>query len=424
MRLSTGIVMLGAAGLALAGCTSGSEAPAGVVSSPAADATGALSVWLMDSSQPQAVIDAVNTRFAEEYPKVTVDVETQQWAGIQDKLIASLGTDTAPDVVEIGNTLTAKYADAGLLADLSAYAGEFEVDGMLPGLQPSGELEGVRYGIPYYGGVRLVVYSKSQFKDAGVEVPNSLDELSAAAEKLQAANADNPKYSAFYFPGRYWDGAVPFVWDAGAEIAQQEGDTWTGTLDSAEAITGLTTLKGLVQAYSKAPVDADESKNFDAFKTGDVGMMVDSWWVPGALNTGTMKGDIGAFALPGSAQGSTSPVFFGGSDLAVPAKSAQQDLAVQWMRILTGLQVQTELAKSGVIPNQEGAFVGHQGNEFLAVADEAATNSRFTPVSPYWVNVVVSQLLADMLEQIFSDGATVEEATRAASEQITEILNG
>jgi len=424
MKLRTGMVALAAAGLTLSGCTSGSDTAQDTVSPPAADAAGTLTVWLMDASQPQSVIDAVNAQFAEQYPNVDVTVERQQWAGVQDRLTDALGTDATPDVVEIGNTLTAKYADAGLLADLTGYAGDFEVDGMLPGLQPSGELDGIRYGIPYYGGVNIVVYNKGQFEDAGVEVPTSLDELDAVAEKLQAANSKNSAYSAFYFPGKYWNGAVPFVWDAGGEIAEQDGDTWTGTLDSAESVKGLTTLKDLVQKYSKAPIDGDETKNVDAFKTGDVGMMIDSWWVPGILDTGDLKGDIGAFALPGSAKGSTAPVFFPGSDLAVSARSAQQGLAVQWMKILTGLEMQTKLAGAGVIPNQEAAFVGHQGNAYLAVADAAATNSRFTPVSPSWVNVVTSGLLQDMLVTIFSNEATVEEATTVASEQITSIMNG
>ena len=425
MTFRTGIVVLAAAGLALSGCTSGSDpAQDDAVSPPPADAAGTLRVWLMDASQPQSVIDAVNDRFAEQYPNVEVEVERQQWFGVQERLTDALATDVTPDVVEIGNVLTAKYADAGLLADLSAYAEDLEVAGMLPGLQPSGELDGIRYGIPYYGGVNVVVYNKGQFKDAGVEVPTSLAELEAVAETLQSANSENAAYSAFYFPGRYWNGAVPFVWDAGGEIATQDGDTWTGTLDSAESVQGLTTLKGLVEKYSKAPIDADETKNVDAFKTGDVGMMIDSWWVPGILDNGDLKGDIGAFALPGTAPGTTAPVFFGGSDLAVSARSTQQALAVQWIKILTGVEAQTELARAGVIPNQEGAFAGHQGNAYLAVADAAATNSRFTPVSPYWVNVVTSELLADMLESIFSNEATVQEATTAASEQITRILNG
>ena len=426
MKFRTGIVALAAAGLTLTACSSGSDTATDAASAPGADATGTLKVWLMDGSQPQSVIDSVNAQFAETYPDVTVEVELQQWGGIQDKLTTSLGTDSTPDVVEIGNSLTAKYADAVLLADLSEYAGDFNVDGMLPGLQPSGEYDGIRYGIPYYGGVRIVVYSKSQFEAAGVDaVPTSLEELDAAAAKLQEANSDNSKYSAFYFPGKYWYGAVPFVWDAGGEIAEQDGDTWTGTLDQPEAVAGLTTLKGLVDNYSKAPVDGDETKNLDAFQTGNVGMMIDSWWAPGALDTGDQAGDIGVFALPGSAAGTTSPVFFGGSDLAVSAKSAQQGLAVEWMKILTALETQTLLAKDGgVIPNQEGAFVGHEGNEFLLVADDASTNSRFTPVSPNWANVEASQVLQDMLVNIFAGNATVEEATASASEQITSLLNG
>ncbi|MGA8854494.1 MAG: extracellular solute-binding protein, partial [Christiangramia sp.] len=345
------------------------------------------------------------------------------WGGIQDKLTTALGTDSTPDVVEIGNSLTAKFADAGLLAELDP--GTFAVDGMLPGLQPSGELDGTRYGIPYYGGVRIVVYKKSDFESAGVSVPTSLAELDTVAAALQEDNADNSKYSAFYFPGKYWYGAVPFVWDAGGNIATQDGETWTGALDSAESVAGLTTLKGLVDKYSQAPKDGDETKNLDAFNTGNVGMMIDSWWAPGALNTGEFEGDIGVFALPGSAPGSTSPVFFGGSDLAVSEQSANQGLGVEWMKILTGLEIQTQLAaEGGVIPNQEGAFVGHDGNEFLEVADQASTNSRFTPVSPNWGNVESSGVLQDMLVKIFTDKATVEEATTEASEAITSTLNG
>jgi N,N'-diacetylchitobiose transport system substrate-binding protein len=421
MKFRTGIVALAAAGLTLTACSSSSDSSA-EVEAPSADATGTLKVWLMDGSQPQTVVDAVNEQFNEAYPNVEVQVELQQWGGIQDKLTTSLGTDSTPDVVEIGNSLTAKFSDAGLLAELDPAA--FGVDGMLPGLQPSGELDEIRYGIPYYGGVRIVVYKKSDFADAKVEVPTTLDELESVAAALQEANADNSKYSAFYFPGKYWYGAVPFVWDAGGEIAVQDGDEWTGTLDSAESRAGLATLKNLVDNYSKAPKDGDETKNMDAFNTGDVGMMIDSWWAPGALDTGDLAGDIGVFALPGTTAETTSPVFFGGSDLAVSERSENKGLGVEWMKILTNLETQTQLAEEGgVIPNQDGAFIGHEGNEFLLVADEAATVSKFTPVTPNWGNVESSGVLQDMLVKIFTDAASIDDATAEASEAITETLN-
>lgn len=410
------------AGLALTGCSSSSGGSGD--ETPAADAQGTLKVWLMDGSQPDSVLDATNAKFKEMYPNVDVQVEIQQWNGIQDKLTTSLGTDSTPDVVEIGNSLTAKYADAGLLAELDA--GEFAVDGMLPGLQPSGELDGTRYGIPYYGGVRIMVYKKSDFAKAGVEVPTSIAELEQVAAKLQAANADNAKYSSFYFPGKYWYGAMPFIWDAGGEIAEESNGEWKGTLDSKESQAGLATLKNLVDNYSKAPKDGDETKNIDAFNTGNVGMMMDSWWAPGALNEAgqPFAGDIGVFALPGTEAGTTAPVFFGGSDLAVSQKSQNKGLAKEWMKILTGAEIQTQLAEEGgVIPNQEAAFAGHAGDPFLSVADQASTNSRFTPVSPNWANVESNAVLPDMLVEIFTGQATIAEATKEASDRITEILN-
>jgi N,N'-diacetylchitobiose transport system substrate-binding protein len=428
MRFRSGIVALAAAGLVLTACSSGDGGDTGAagIASPAADTTATLKVWLMDGSQPQTVIDAVNAKFKQTYPNVTVDVQLQQWAGIQDKLTTSLNSDSTPDLVEIGNSLTAKFADAGLLADLNANAAAIGVDGMLPGLKESGELDGVRYGVPYYGGVRIVVYKKSDFEKAKVQVPTTLAELDTVAGKLQEANKSNSKYSAFYFPGKYWYGAVPFVWTNGGDIAtQDDAGTWTGTLNSAESVKGLTQLKDLVDKYSQAPKDGDETKNVDAFNTGNVGMMIDSWWAPGALDTGKFKGDVGVFALPGVDASATAPVFFGGSDLGISAKSKNQGLALEWMKLLTGLEIQTQLAREGgVIPNQEGAFVGHEGNPFLLVADEASKNSRFTPVSPNWANVESSQVLQDMLVKIFTGAASVEDATTAASDQITTTLNG
>jgi N,N'-diacetylchitobiose transport system substrate-binding protein len=164
----------------------------------------------------------------------------------------------------------------------------------------------------------------------------------------------------------------------------------------------------------------------DAFNTGNVGMMIDSWWSPGALDAKDqpLSGDIGVFALPGLTADETAPVFFGGSDLAVSEKSSQKALATEWLSLLAGTPIQTQLAKEGgVIPNQEAAFVGHEGNEFLMTADEASKVSKFTPVSPCWGNVESSGVLQDMLVKIFT-GNSVDEPTAEAAAAITETLNG
>src|SRR6266513_5742902 len=91
-----------------------------------ADETGTLTVWLMNGSAPQSVIDSVNTDFKAKYPKVEVKVEIQQWGDIGTKLDTAFGGSNPPDVIELGNTLVAKYAAADALESISGTKSSFD----------------------------------------------------------------------------------------------------------------------------------------------------------------------------------------------------------------------------------------------------------------------------------------------------------
>lgn len=424
-RVAGAVAAIVALCLVVSGCTSSEPrddaSATAPITSPSGDATGTLRVWLMEGSQPGSVIDAVNAAFGKAYPKVEVEVELQQWEGIQGRLDEALAGAEPPDVVQLGSSVTARYADEGLLARLDP--ADFRVADMLPGMQASGELDGARYGIPYQGGVKVVVYRKSHFAKAKVTVPRTWSRLNRVAARLKATNAGNEDYSALRLPGRDWQSALPFIWGSGGDIAIQEGGQWASTLDSAESRSGIGVLQRLAERYSTAPSDADATDNAKAFRAGNVGMMLDWWWVPGTLDAGDLKGDVGAFALPGRTRG-TAPVLMTGSDVAVASGSDQKGLAVEWLKVLTGTKVQTQLARSaGVIPNREAAFAGHENNAFLIAADRAARNARFTPVTPRWGGVESSGVLADMVEAILSGSTTIDQATSDAAQEVTRQLN-
>jgi N,N'-diacetylchitobiose transport system substrate-binding protein len=413
-----------AAVLALGACGADPAPEPTPLPRPSAGATGALTVWLMDGSQPTSLVDEVNARFAEDYPDVEVRVAYQQWSDVQQRLAAALPTDTAPDVVELGNNVTARYAEQGLLTDLSGEAERLDVAGMLPGLRETGAWQGRRYGVPYYGGTQVLVYRSDQLQAVGLEPPRTLDAVVEAAAALQRANGKPPEYSAFWFPGHAWPAAMPFVWAHGGGVAEQAEDgTWTGLLDSEGSRAGLAQLTALAREHSAAPADADASGNIEAFMDGRVGMMVDSWWVPGALDRDAMRGKVGVVAVPGLSAEASAPVPMGGSDLAVPARSTNPGLAVEWIRLLTGERAQQRLARSGVIPNQEAAFAGFEGNAALQVAGAAALGSRAMPVSPHWPDVLADGVLETMLEDLLTGRATVEDATTTASEAVAATLN-
>src|SRR5919198_127361 len=102
-------------------CGGGTGAPA--------EESGTLTVWLMNGSAPTAVIDSVNSDFKAKYPKVDVKVEIQQWGDIGTKLDTAFAGSNPPDVIELGNTLVAKYAAAGALEDISGKRSTFDNSG-------------------------------------------------------------------------------------------------------------------------------------------------------------------------------------------------------------------------------------------------------------------------------------------------------
>src|SRR5713226_936142 len=159
--------------------------------------SGTLTVWLMDGSAPDSVVQGVNKDFNAKYPNVTVKVELQKWGEIGTKLDTAFAGSTPPDVVELGNTLVAKYAAAGALADETSKKSSYEnSSSWLQSLTDSCTVGGKLYCVPYYAGSRAIIYRKDIFASAGVQPPDSVDGLLTVGQKLMAANSSDPNFSA------------------------------------------------------------------------------------------------------------------------------------------------------------------------------------------------------------------------------------
>src|SRR4029077_18557686 len=199
-----------AAAVALLAAACGSTNP----TTTSGNETGTLTVWLMNGSAPQSVVDGVNNDFKAKHPNVTVNVEIQQWSDVTTKLDTAFAGSTPPDVMELGNTLVAKYAAAGALQDISSKKSGYDNSGTwLQSLTDSCTLAGKLYCVPYYAGSRAVIYRKDLFDAAGVQPPDTMDGFLTVGKTLMAKNSADPNFSALYFPGKYWYGALPFVWD-------------------------------------------------------------------------------------------------------------------------------------------------------------------------------------------------------------------
>jgi N,N'-diacetylchitobiose transport system substrate-binding protein len=394
-----------------------------------------LTVWLMGDAQsnwPEAVASA-NASFKQKHPDVNVTVQYQTWGDYKTKFEATLAAGNAPDVIEFGNTDTPKYSSAGALAPLNKSAFPNSAT-WLPGLAAAGVYNGRTFAVPYYAGARGVIYRTDQYKAAGItKVPTSFAEFLAAGSKLMTkyGGSKDPTYSAVYFPGRYWYAAMSFVYDYGGAIARFRSGKWAGTLDSPQALQGLTAWRQMVLRLSRANKTGDEAHPQQAlvFAKGKVGSFIGNGWEwPYALDpkvgNPALDGKIGAYPVPSHTQGKYMPTFLGGSVLGVPVTSKQRSLASDWIATYTNTQNMTTMAvKGGVIPNSTSLAKLHASKPKLAPFAKAAASSWFVPATPNWANVESANVLQNMLSGILRNPGKTQALAKQASTRITDILN-
>jgi N,N'-diacetylchitobiose transport system substrate-binding protein len=419
------------AALAVGVTTAGAKTAAPSGSTRAAATT--ITVWLQTDAQsgwPQ-IVAAANRAFQAQHSGVDVKVEYQGWGDHLTKFDAALAGGDAPDVIELGNTETTKYMAAGALRQLTA-ANYPNAKTWLPGLKASCTFKGRTFCVPYYAGARAVIYRKDFYRQAGIKgTPKSLAEFVADGKMLMKKYGKDRNFSAVYFPGKYWYAAMSFVYDYGGQIATLKDGKWQGTLNSPQAIRGLTAWKTAAQSLSRANKTGDEGNPQQAlvFSKGHVASFIGNGWEwPYALDekvgNPSLSSVMGAYPMPSHVKGKYMPTFLGGSDLAIPITSKQVSLAADWVKAFTSTSSMRQLATDGkVIPNTTTLTGINASNPQLAPFAKAATSSWFVPTAPNWANVENANVLQNMLVRIVTNRASVASAARSASSQITRILN-
>ncbi|MDX6212605.1 MAG: N,N-diacetylchitobiose transport system substrate-binding protein [Frankiales bacterium] len=396
-------------------------------------ANGKLTVWLMSDAQtgwPDAVKSA-NDSFATAVPGCTADVQYQSWGTYQDKLTAAINGGQAPDVVEFGNSQTTKWIASTALSDATAAKATMDnSDTWLSGLTTSCTYQGKTWCVPYYAGTRVVIYRKDLFAKAGITAaPTTYNQLISDLDKLETKLGSTPNFSAFYVPGKYWYFGTAYAADADPsfQIATQTGSKWTGNYAAQAA--ALAKWQTLVKKYSKADPNGDEAKQDASMATGNIAAIYGNGWEQGVVSGPKDKGGnpalakvLGVFPMPSAAKPDSTdvmPSFVGGSDLAVPAKSANQDAAWAWIRAYTGKTAMGMIAKDGAIPNNTAQID-------LAKADPAvktaASRTWFVPIAPNWSNVESGGALQDLFSKI-ANGSDPAATAKTADSAIADTLN-
>ena len=431
--------------LALAACSGGGTSnpttgDATTGSNPttnaAANSDKTITLWLAGSDTPdelrQYLIDTFHTKTG-----ATLKIEEQSWSDLVTKLTTALpDAENTPDVVEIGNTQAPTFTAVGAFLPLTDIYKDLGGDDLLKSFVDAGTYDGTVFAVPYYFGSRYIFYRPDIWKAAGVEVPTTLQGFTDAATKLTT-----DKQSGFAMGGQDWRNGISWVFANGGELATVDGTTWTSTLSDPKTIKGLEMWQDLVEHASLLPHTERDVAYWDFLNDGTDGsapqatsIMAPGWarWSLGDM-TKNDKGEevrdgmkdeskFDIFALPG-VDGGVAPVFAGGSNIAISAKSQNPELAKELMKIIFSEDYQKMLGKNGLGPANTKYTSSLGDDKFAKTMIETAEHSKLTPAAPGWAAIEGAFVYEELFQKI-ADGGDVTALAKEYDAKLTPMLNG
>ena len=348
--------------------------------------SGSIDVWIMDPGSPavQKVVKGYATDFQAAHPGTQVKIEFVPWAQAHDKFTTAIAGGKVPDVAEMGTTWTPEFADQGAFEEVpKPPAGQY-----VSSLVDAATLDGKVYGKPWYAGARALIYRKDVLDKAGVSVPKTWDDLRKAAAAIKAKV---PGIYPMGYTGLTEHMYLPTVWQAGGEIAQQDGDTWKSELSSSAAVQAIQFYTDFYKkGYTpKAAVGWEEPDAQTAFVNGDIAMLIAGGWTYTSIidTKAALKSKIGTALEPAGPSGQPT-AFAGGSHLVVFNGSKNKDLANAFVDfMLKPDQLNKFTSKVGFLP---GTVAGIKSSGYLddqikkPFAEQLLDHSKVYPPSPRW----------------------------------------
>lgn len=398
---ATGIVAV--AGLALAGCSAGSDGDGG------GGGELTLSNWqFLEDGKGPILWDAVK-----DYEGPNGDVSLTKvdipFANYADKLSTELGAGGGPDVMVLQDSQFASLVDAGVLEPLDDIAEELGDD--LNKTNESGYFQDGQFGFnwerPTYN---TVIYNKDIFAELGLEVPTTFDEF------LMTAQTIKDELGIAGWAGRHQtaelDGWTLEManWIYGFGGALSDGDKLTiddpANVEAVEAF--LETFESGV-----APIGDDASTFRAKFAQGQVGMLFENSGVATTLTSGedgVINGqNLGAAPLPMANAGSNSQLI-----IAVNANSDNKEAAKDFVRWVLGeegqVAIRAGLGASAMATDVEPDAEFLEANPWATQFLEAAETSNSTLVTGFETeSKVIWREVLTGIEDLRVNGGDVKE---------------
>ena len=420
-RLLRGAAVSGALVLALAACSSGSTTASSSASLASGqsvlDQGGKITVWAWEPTLKKVV-----SEFEAKYPKVQVDLVNagtgnDQYTALQNAIAAGSGV---PDVAQVEYYALPQFAIGKSLADLTQF-GASSLDGTFtPGPWASVKQGDGIYGLPMDSGPMALFYNKTVFDKYGIAVPTTWDEYLAAAQKLHAADPNA------YIANDTGDAGftTSMMWQAGGHPYTVSGTKVKIDLADQGSTKFAALWQKLIDQKLLAPISSWSDQWYQGLGNGTIATLTIGAWMPANLESGVAAGNgqWRVAQMPQWDKGGTATSENGGSSLAVPVASKNQQLAYEFIKYAdAGAGVQTRIdggafpattadLKSDAFVNKTFDYFGGQKvNEVLAQsAQDVVKGWQYLPFQVY-----ANSVFNDTVGKAYVSGTTLQQGLKA-----------
>ncbi len=321
-------------------------------------ATTKLRVFSGGTNQRPDLMRKLFDAYQKQHPGIRIDIETGgATSELQRQYLSTVlnAKDSAIDLYMIDIVNPAQYFGAGWLEPLNAYVGEpaIALKPYLPVYATSNVINGKIAAMPAFADAMFMYYRKDLLAKHGVAEPRTWDELTVAAKKIQAAEA-NPHLQGLSIQGAPIEGAVctfllPY-WGQGKEFNDAAGKL---TLDKPAAVKGLNQWLAMVDAgvIKKNVAEVKTPDTVNEFKAGQVVFAINWSWAWDRFKDdkdSTVAGKVGVMPLP-AMPGGKSATCVGGWQWAMSTFSKNKPEAAKLLKYLAAPEASQFLAAQGAL---------------------------------------------------------------------------
>jgi xylobiose transport system substrate-binding protein len=365
-RLTRGAASAGALLLAASLVACGSSGPGGA----GGGGGDAAQVWALQDTVLNPIEESSISRFNEASEAGDAELATFGNDPYKQRLRVALSSPEAPDVFfNWGGGNLKEYVDAGAVEDLTPLLEEDPElrDSFIPSVLEAAQLDGKYYGIPMRGVQPVALfYNRSVLEAAGVEVPQTWEQLLSAVDALKA-NGVTPIALA---GSQSWTELmwIEYLLDrvGGPEVFQAIRDGEPGAWENPAVLQSLQLVTDLVDrgAFGEdfASVGYDVGGASTILAQGDAGFhLMGSWEYVNQLGQSpefVEAGDLGWAPFPAVEGGAGDPANVVGNPTnfySVAADSQHKDAALEYVTTaLDDEQYVEDLVAAGDVPAVAG----------------------------------------------------------------------